>query len=65
MNLVKLKATAKAEELKARIRAAKMMSQGVTYRQVVHVTRRDQQPARLEGAMLEEVIGRLHIPFPQ
>jgi hypothetical protein len=34
-NLVKLKATAKAEELKARIRAAKMMSQGISYSQVV------------------------------
>jgi hypothetical protein len=30
-NLVKLEATAKAEELKARIRAAKMMSQGISY----------------------------------
>jgi hypothetical protein len=35
MNHVKLEATAKAEELKARIRKAKMMLQGVTYRQVV------------------------------
>jgi hypothetical protein len=35
MNLVKLEATAKAEELKARIRAAKMMSQGISYSQVV------------------------------
>jgi hypothetical protein len=35
MNLVKLDATAKAEELKTRIRAAKMMSQGVTYSRVV------------------------------
>jgi hypothetical protein len=33
--LVKLEATAKTEELKARIRVAKMMSQGVTYSQVV------------------------------
>jgi hypothetical protein len=35
MNLVKLEATAKAKELKASIRAAKMRSQGVTYSQVV------------------------------
>jgi hypothetical protein len=35
MNLEKLKAMAKAEELKARIRAAKMMSQGISYSQVV------------------------------
>jgi hypothetical protein len=35
MNLVKLEATAKAEELKARIRAVKMMSQGISYSQVV------------------------------
>jgi hypothetical protein len=34
-NLVKLEATAMAEELKARIRAAKMMSQGISYSQVV------------------------------
>jgi hypothetical protein len=33
--LAKLEATAMAEELKARIRAAKMMSQGVSYSQVV------------------------------
>jgi hypothetical protein len=33
--LVKLEAKANTEELKARIRAAKMMSQGVTYSQVV------------------------------
>jgi hypothetical protein len=33
--LVKLEATAMAEELKARIRAAKMMTQGVSYSQVV------------------------------
>jgi hypothetical protein len=57
MNLVKLEATAKAEELKARIRAAKMMLQSITYRQVVegpvdppqplaHVAPRDQQQAR-------------------
>jgi hypothetical protein len=35
MNLVKLEATAKAEELKAMIRAAKLMSQGISYSQVV------------------------------
>jgi hypothetical protein len=34
-NLVKLEATAMAEELKARIRAAKMMLQGISYSQVV------------------------------
>jgi hypothetical protein len=33
--LAKLEATAMAEELKSRIRAAKMMSQGVLYSQVV------------------------------
>jgi hypothetical protein len=43
-NLVKLEATAMGKELKARIRAAKMMSQGISYSQVmqaqapVHVT---------------------------
>ena len=35
MNLGKLEARAKAEELKARIRTAKMMSQGISYSQVV------------------------------
>jgi hypothetical protein len=35
MNLVKLEGAAKAEELKARIRAAKMMLQGVTYSRMV------------------------------
>jgi hypothetical protein len=82
MNLVKLEATAQAEELKARIRTAKMMLQGVTYGQVVEgpvvlpqppvqVPLRNQQLARPaltpEGAipMLEEVIGRLRIPFLQ
>jgi hypothetical protein len=34
-NLVKLEATAIAEELNARIRAAKMMLQGISYSQVV------------------------------
>jgi hypothetical protein len=33
--LIKLKAEYRAEELKARIRATKMMSQGITYSQVV------------------------------
>jgi hypothetical protein len=45
-NLVKLEATAKAEELKARIRVAKMMSQGISYSQLVQA----QEPVHVTPA---------------
>jgi hypothetical protein len=78
--LVKLEAEYRAEELKARIRATKMMSQGITYSQVVegpiappphrvpaHVIPRAVRIAlTLDGAIdiLEDTIERLRLLLP-
>jgi hypothetical protein len=76
--LAKLEAEYRAEELKARIKATKMMLQGLTYSQVVegpvvpphvpaNIAPRTRPALTPDGAIaiLEDAIGRLQIPPQQ
>jgi hypothetical protein len=78
--LIRLEAECQAEELKARIRATKMMSQGITYSQMVEGLphrHRDRVPANVapravrtaltpDGAIaiLEDAVERLRLLVP-
>jgi hypothetical protein len=76
--IIRLEAECQAEELKARIRATKMMSQGVTYSQMVEAPpHRDRVPAHIapravrtaltpDGAIaiLEDAVKRLRLLLP-